>query len=207
MKAYKFRGPGQIQFALDIIFNQRLFCANWTALNDPMEGAFQPRSILAANGGRRKQVEQIIEEKMKLRVCSLAKDFRSHLLWAHYAEGFSGLAIEVELPSHTDEITPVDYREAHAWTTSLEVISPPQAAREILSSKFKEWTYEGEVRVLQQGEWYELSKPVKRIICGHRMAPSLYQALEIICERQEIEILRTHITEKGVRSLADFDMS
>jgi hypothetical protein len=205
MKAYKFRGADQIPFALDIMLKQRLFCANWTDLNDPMEGAFQPQNILEANGGRKEQIEQIIEEKMKLKVCSLAKDFRSHLLWAHYADGFSGVAIEVELPKAGGVIKNVEYREAQSWAESLVEISTSEAANEILSSKFKDWKYEKEVRVLQQGSWYELSKPVRRIICGHRMNPALFETLQILCKHKGIEILQTTITERGIRSLAVID--
>ena len=40
MKAYKFRAASQFAFALDIIFNRRLYCADWRTLNDPMEGRF-----------------------------------------------------------------------------------------------------------------------------------------------------------------------
>ncbi|MGD9874527.1 MAG: hypothetical protein AB7T27_09695 [Kiritimatiellia bacterium] len=40
MKAYKFKSAAQIPHALDIILNNRLYCADWSSLNDPMEGVF-----------------------------------------------------------------------------------------------------------------------------------------------------------------------
>ena len=59
--------------------------------------------------------------------------------------------------------------------------------------------------MLQQGSWYELSKPVRRIICGHRMNPALFETLQILCKHKGIEILQTTITERGIRSLAVID--
>lgn len=40
MRAFKFRPSSKIEFALDILINRRLHCADWRALNDPMEGLF-----------------------------------------------------------------------------------------------------------------------------------------------------------------------
>jgi hypothetical protein len=73
-----------------------------------------------------------------------------------------------------------------------------QAAEQILSSKYKEWAYEKEVRILQSGEWYELPKPVTRIIVGHRMHPAVFEALRIICEDRDITLNRTGIGDEGI---------
>jgi hypothetical protein len=202
MKAYKFRGPDQIQFALDIILNGRLYCANWTDLNDPMEGIFVPRSPVDGGDDCKREVEQIIEEKKKLRVCSLSKTYNSHLLWAHYASGFSGLAIEVDLPNDCPDVKSIEYRGVFAWVRTEEAMDASLAANKILSSKYDEWKYEDEVRILKQGDEYKLREPVKRIICGHRMNPALFDGLKIICESRDIEIKRTTIMEDGIRAMS-----
>lgn len=198
MKAYKFRGSDQIPFALDIMFNNRLYCADWTSLNDPVEGIFV--YSYTSNGGNdyKKEVEQIIEEKRKLKVCSLSLTFDCHLLWSHYASGFSGLAIEVELPDDHPEVKVVDYRGVFAFVSMEKYRNALETADQVLSSKYNEWAYEKEVRILKRGEWFKLPSPVKRIICGHRMNPSMFEALRIICEQKRIIINKIGIGDEGL---------
>lgn len=86
MRAYKFRSASQIAFTLDIIFNRRLFCSDWKMLNDPMEGMFVFSHQTSDGYDYKKEIQQIIEEKKRLKVCSSAT-YESHLLWAHYAGG------------------------------------------------------------------------------------------------------------------------
>jgi hypothetical protein len=64
------------------------------------------------------------------RICSLSKTFDSHLLWAHYASGFSGLAVEVELPDHAHNVRVVEYRGVFGRVSFDRVINPEQAAEE-----------------------------------------------------------------------------
>ena len=41
MKLYKYRSLRRnLDFVLDILLNERLYCANYTALNDPLEGYY-----------------------------------------------------------------------------------------------------------------------------------------------------------------------
>lgn len=40
MKLFKYRNLSNIQFALDIFINKRLYAANFKTLNDPMEGRY-----------------------------------------------------------------------------------------------------------------------------------------------------------------------
>ena len=72
-----------------------------------------------------------------------------------------------------------------------------RAAEEILASKCQEWSYEREVRILQATEWYKLPKPVRRVIAGHRMAPAVLDALQIVCEGDVI-LNRTGIGDEGI---------
>jgi hypothetical protein len=114
MLAYKFREPSQIEYALDILFNNRLFCADWTRLNDPMEGIFSYSHHTTDETDYSELLDEIKIEKKRIKICSLSKTFDCHLLWAHYADGFSGMAIEVQLPNKSSEVTEVTYRGVFA---------------------------------------------------------------------------------------------
>lgn len=198
MKAYKFRSASQIAFALDVIMNRRLYCSSWKMLNDPMEGRFVYSYNSSDEEDYSKRVKQIIDEKQNLKVCSLSKTFDSHLLWSHYAGGFDGVAIEVELPDEHPSIKEVTYRGVFAHVAMPNGGDPFQLANEVLSSKYQEWEYEKEVRVLQHDEWFHLDKPVKRVIAGHRMPPALFEAMNIICNSMGIEFCRTGIGDEGI---------
>lgn len=200
MKAYKFRSPSQIVFALDIVFEQRLYCADWQSLNDPMEGFFSldyhprtPPSLLE------RWLESVRAHKDRTRICSMSLTFNNHLLWVHYAAGFQGLAIEVELPKDDLSIVTINYRpQLHEQLSLRTEESHQDITRQVLSSKHMAWEYEKEVRVLQEGDQYSLRTPIKRIIAGHRMDQALFEALRIICKRKGIALSRTKFREDEV---------
>ncbi len=198
MRAFKFRPSSQIAFAFDIIFNQRLHCADWSRLNDPMEGMFAYSSSSTNGEDPKKIIERIIREKQRLKICSLSRTFDCHLLWAHYASGFNGVALEVELPENSPKVKIVLYRGVFAQFSIDRVAHPSITAQEILSSKYREWEYEQEVRVLHNEEWFSLAQPVKRVIAGHRMQPALFEALRIVCKSKNITFCRTGIGDNGI---------
>jgi len=198
MLAYKFRAPQQIEFTLDILFNNRLYCADWTSLNDPMEGIFAYSYSSTNERDFSGLLDDIKLHKKKIKVCSLSTTFDCHLLWAHYAAGFTGMAIEVELPDHDSKIKPVTYEGVFASVNIENETIPAETAKRILSSKYVEWKYEEEVRILNDSPWYELPTPVRRIIVGQRMNPSLFEALRIVCEHKGITINRVGIGDEGI---------
>ena len=204
MKAYKFKGAEQVPHAFDIIFNSRLYCADWSSLNDPMEGMFEYtyKSDVKQEEDIKNVVAQIVREKKHLRVCSLSETFDCHLLWSHYASGFSGLAIEVELPDNSPAIHKVDYRGVFAGVNLNGRVNAQRAAEEILGSKYSEWAYEREIRVLHRDSYFPLAAPVKHVIAGHRMEHALFDALNFICHKKGIRFSRTGIGDTGVD--ADF---
>jgi hypothetical protein len=163
-----------------------------------MEGMFAYSYRDTEERDRKEDVAEIVKHKRQLKVCSLSKTFDSHLLWAHYASGFDGLAIEVDLPENGREIKHVKYGGVFASVTFDNAIPSWEAAEQVLSSKYREWSYEREVRVLQQDEWYHLTKPVSRVIAGHRMNPALFEALRIICDRRGIILNRTGVGDEGI---------
>ncbi|MCB9779850.1 MAG: hypothetical protein H6742_14890 [Alphaproteobacteria bacterium] len=198
MKAFKFRAESQVAFALDIILNRQLFCADWRTLNDPVEGVF---SYSYGPGDDKDAVEEAVDAitagKSGLKVCSLSKTFDSHLLWAHYASGFSGMAIEVELPDD-DRVREVVYRGVFAHLSTPVLGDADAMAKDVLSSKYDAWAYEQEVRVLQRDPVFKLSGPVTRLIVGHRMNPALVKGLSLICKAEGIEMFRTGIGDEGI---------
>ncbi len=197
MKAYKFRSAAQIAYVFDIILYRRLFCSDWRKLNDPMEGVFVYGRNDAEETEAEKRVKGIIQAKKKYKICSLAGTFDSHLLWAHYAGGFDGVAIEVDLPEN-DNIKRIDYRGVFAYINIDDLSNEEIAAKKILFSKYSEWKYEQEIRILNDSEWYELPSPPSRVIAGHRMPSALFEVLSITCASLGIPFNRIGIGDDGL---------
>jgi hypothetical protein len=178
---FKFRSEKQFSYAMDIILNKRLYCADWREMNDPMEGWAVPDVEKVYSGEI--AYNKVIDVKQNLRVCSLSTTFNSHLLWAHFANGFKGMAIEVDVP--VDLLTEVkcinDLSENFPNTKDPELI-----ARECLRRKHAEWEYEREVRIIQRAQ-YVKDVLVRRVIVGHRMNKSLLKTLNKVCGLEEIE--------------------
>jgi hypothetical protein len=165
-----------------------------------MEGMFTYSTMPGSSpdADMKNVVAQIVREKKRLRVCSLAETFDCHLLWAHYASGFSGMAIEVELPDDSPAIRKVSYGGVFAGLMLDGGINPQEAAEDILGSKYSEWSYEREIRVLHPQSYFQLNVPVRHVIAGHRMEPALFDALNFICHKKGIRFSRTGIGDEGI---------
>ncbi len=198
MRAFKFRSASQIAFAFDIIVYQRLYCSPWNIQNDPMEGIFAYSYGTDKKSNIVRRIEGITDAKRKYRICSLSSTYDCHLLWAHYAGGFDGVAIEVDLPDNDPNIKPVEYRGVFAFLNMNRPMPEDEAARKILFSKYKEWEYEKEIRVLGEHEYYTLETPVRRVIAGHRMPRGLFDVLNITCTSLGIEFSRVGIGDEGI---------
>jgi hypothetical protein len=198
MKAYKFRSAAQIAFAFDIIINKRLYCSEWINLNDPMEGMFEYSYESKPGFDVAKRVMGIKEAKRKYKICSLSATYDSHLLWAHYAGGFDGVAIEIELPAKNPNIKKVEPRGVFASVNLKNALDEKEVAKTILFSKYDVWSYEKEIRILNDETFYKLRKPVKRVIAGHRMPEALFQILNITCNSLGIPFNKIRIGGPGL---------
>ncbi len=196
MRAFKFRSAAKIEFALDIILRRRLYCGDWRSMNDPMEGLFM-YSTTGQVPSIQERIKGIGDAKSIYRVCSLSASFQSHLLWAHYANGFDGLVIEVELPNNDPNVRRLDYRGVFAFLDMDQVLTEDEAARTILFSKYQEWSYEEEIRILSNQTYYN-DIAVRRVIAGHRMNEALFDTLEMVCEREGIQFCKVGIGDEGI---------
>jgi len=164
-----------------------------------MEGLFSYQYVHGDDEGRvNAAISSIQAGKTGLKVCSLSQTFDSHLLWAHYASGFSGMAIEVEVPDDHPAVHAVRYGAGFAHITDIHERDPSQLAESILTWKNEAWEYEQEVRVLQRDTHFDLTAGVTRIIAGHRMNPELQRALKLICDSEGIDLCRVGIGDEGI---------
>jgi len=207
MKLYKYRSLEQIEFTLDILLNERLHCAHYEKLNDPFEGLFL--SVMHFDGplnfgmnifglnGTVKNPQTISELPIlgSARVCSLSASNSDVRLWSHYANGHTGIAIEIEVDEEKEELHGVEYvKELKELTYSL--LTTPKA-EEILRVKSKHWDYESEYRIITDQEFYSIGKSITGIYLGLR-TPLLLRQMLLKSVGDAIPVFTTKLNEKTI---------
>lgn len=206
MKLYKYRSLANTHYVFDILLEGRLRCSAWSNLNDPMEGIFEYTN--GESGRFRSYIDDVIRCKFEYKICSLSLNPFSSVMWAHYADEFRGLAIEVDLPlidspnedfGYADPlIAPIEYRDEYYFSMIPRQQDPRATAKQILLSKQSDWRYEKEVRILSREDFFSLNNISIRVIAGPRMHQSLFDALKLICRSKGHELCRLDISGEGM---------
>ncbi len=158
MKLYKFRplegterdidGSNDSNFkrAKTILENGEFWCSKFSELNDPMEGVFYGSADL---------IDAIYTKKLQYKICSFSakRAFEKPYMWGYYANGFKGMAIEIEVDTgdvkeicYSNKIPSVEYLTASCRMYGDEVIL------KILTTKSSPWKREAEYRFLIKDE-------------------------------------------------------
>lgn len=143
MKLYKFRSLGtetDLERLKTIIETGHFWCSRFFDLNDPMEGVF------SALGLPEKLIDKIFDGKKRYKICSFSgkNGLKNPTLWGYYANGFKGVAIEVEVKVN-ERIKPVRYISS---IHSEDYRTNTRDVKEILTRKLKSWEHEDEFRFL-----------------------------------------------------------
>ena len=167
-KLKSFKGNG-LFYILDMIISERIYLSTCDSLNDIVEGNW---------GYANSKDNEYIEKARKLREIIDAQRFtcfldsiNNPLMWAHYAGGFSGVALEYDLDSEQYDIRKIEYEGIPS--VSMDQMEGVIAGKllpqdiGILKQKSKCWGYEGEWRLYGKGkvEHIENIKP-KSVILG-----------------------------------------
>lgn len=188
MLLYKYRSLASFEFTSDIVLNNRLFAAPFFDLNDPMEGMFDHDP-----GTKREYLDSIIEGKKKLLICSLSKDYGNLLLWAHYADSFKGICVEIEVSSKSDlKIVNVNYSPFNVYVSDDSADRLDNLPELILSGKNEAWNYEKEVRILSSSRFITEGFKVRSIYLGLRTPDVLKTAISRMVDSR-IPIYETEI--------------
>jgi hypothetical protein len=194
MKLYKFRSLNNFERFLDIVLNERLYCAPYEELNDPFEGLFLavshlPPVMLQRKGTVRTElssVSSLYEYDKFNRVCSLSSNCKDVRLWTHYADGHKGVAIEIDFKGNESDIVPINYlSELKKYSNTIMGGASPD---EVLRNKTVHWRYEEEVRILQSGSFYSIKGRIKSLFLGVRLSAEHKSILERVLPKNIIMI-------------------
>ncbi len=141
MRAYYFTG---LQFAINNIALQRLKVSRYGDLNDP----FELLGVNLADRHDRKAFRGLKEHMDKEQgVICFSKHWSNPLLWGHYAEKHTGIALGFDLQERC--ALPVIYAErlADSIVNPKSGLPPPELVDKLVRTKFRDWKYEDEVRM------------------------------------------------------------
>ena len=143
LKLYKFRSLGDCISAMrtkEIIDTGKFWCSPLWEQNDSMEGVYSYW----------KTTEGIFSEKNNYRICSFSgrRALKDPKMWGYYANGFKGLAIEIEVELPSSELFPISYCD----TLTIANDSSPDTVKKIITSKLKHWKSEKEYRFIRKGK-------------------------------------------------------
>jgi hypothetical protein len=200
MKLYKLRSLTNLERFLDIVLNERLYCAPFEELNDPFEGLYIavshfPPVMLQRTGSVRHSLENassLHEHEKYSRICSLSSSFKDVRLWAHYADGHKGVAIEIDFAGHEADVVPIHYlTELKRYSnTILGAVFPD----DVLRHKTVHWLYEEEVRILQGAPFYPIAGRITSVILGVRVSSDHKNILDKVLP-ENIPMIETKINE------------
>ncbi|MBO3700518.1 hypothetical protein [Roseivirga sp. E12] len=195
MVLYKYRDFNNLEFALDIFVNQRLFAANFKTLNDPMEGRFVYTKGLLRPG----ELMEIRGSKARYNILSLGQAPNNMLMWSYYSGGHAGFVVGVEITDDNTEVEPVQYVEE----LRLEGVQD-NVPKHILSRKLRLWDHEQEYRVFKQNENF-VKVEVKELIFGLKTDSNKKEILTKIARQFCPEIEVRTITRDQLDTGEDFD--
>ena len=145
---YKFRPLGDCescQRAEEILETGRFWCSPIWEQNDAMEGVYTYFNSADAA----QQLHEVFSVKNRKRICSFSGEFAltKPTMWGHYANGFKGIAIRVEIEEGT--VRKVRYRnDPEAWTGVIRGETTEAKVVRILTTKLTSWRTEREYRYL-----------------------------------------------------------
>lgn len=154
-KLFKFRSLfdcDSMKWVREIIETGEFWCAKLWEMNDPMEGVY---SHVVDELGER-GVTDLFSEKNKHVICSFSGEdaFSKASMWGYYANGFKGVAIELEVEADDSSIHEVTYDKNIAdWTMRLQgTQGRDEWLQSVMTRKLKDWKGENEFRFLKKGE-------------------------------------------------------
>lgn len=216
-KAYKYRGgigildkDGKSIFERDVntIVNNQIYLPTKHELNDPTEGFFNDDAIILLleqhknySSEVKRQYNGLIEKFENVGVYSLSKNNDNELLWAYYANGHTGFAIEYDVDKLKESLNynryfqfifdfDVDYVKSipKADISVLQGKNFNHILKTYLGSKSLSWIHEDEYRLIFEGKGlFDIDyRAITGIYFGYRM------------QEQEIEFIMDKLKGRGL---------
>lgn len=202
MKLYKFRSlctERDFERIDEIIRTSCFWTSTFFDMNDPMEGVFY--FPLSTNEKMTIFTRYILSQKNSYKICSFSQTFENPLLWGHYASGFKGVAIEIDVDGN--DIYKVNYMNSIV-DIKLDGQPADDIVKEILTTKLTPWAYEREYRFLKKIEdnKQKIGK-ISKVYFGNPYG-NLYNTKEI---RPKAIVEYLDLRERLIEKIKDYGVS
>lgn len=204
-RLFRYRNVCSMELAkqeLEAISKNYLWCCHYRDLNDPMEGIFGVSVWLTEQPTFEPLAREILDQRDEVGICCFSDTGTNELMWAHYAENFSGICVAYSTRQLRDGIgddvhfVRVAYDELPPRLGRDDQKCPQRAARRILSHKKSCWLYEREWRLLTSPKTMQVPGPlkitvepsVKAVFLGPRMKDEVRTKLVEELTKMNIDI-------------------
>ena len=181
---------------LDIINNKRIYMPSFDELNDPFESylvnfdlSSAGSSITNAAGERPAFIDEIFKP---YGILSLTDNCKNQVMWASYSNMYKGICLGFE---NLPKVKPIKYIEKNQSIPKLDSENKinDKDIEKILMSKYNNWKYEQEYRLLSKDKFYNIENNLKLIIVGHKIDNHIKEMLYRECINNNIEVYTTYI--------------
>lgn len=194
-------GKKKFSEEIDAILNGYIYCAEFTKMNDPMEGVYKSSRKASEHSEYDRFVEQLRNEKLGLGIASFSETWDNQPMWAHYADNFRGICICYSMSSllsglaAENTFSRVAYGEKPYYLNLPSLKNDHDRARAVLSTKHLNWSYEREWRLFspEKGEAHHGQSAVKSIYFGTRMPKQIQAKLRRKLKPLGIDMHRTKV--------------
>jgi hypothetical protein len=173
--------PDDIENEIDALRKRYIYCSTYKAMNDPMEGFYQPSARLKKEPEWRHSFRQIVfEAKQTVGIACFSETYVNEIMWAHYAENYKGICIAYSASKLKDNLplsarmVRVAYADAPVRLSKHDKSDWYEAAQKVLSQKKYNWAYEREWRLLgdHPGQIQHEGDVITDVYFGSRITPN-----------------------------------
>jgi hypothetical protein len=193
---YRYRplGEGHFHDEMSSIRDDYLWCSNFEALNDPMEGSYSSSLNLTNHDRYRFVKDKIYDQKSAFGICSFSETHDNGPMWAHYADQFRGICIAYNFQELQRNLADqcsfvrILYGDEPCMVTQ-KLLSDGETAQRILSSKSYRWLHEREWRLFSPShDRLPLgANCISRVYVGNRMTDTCKDGLLAVLADKHIE--------------------
>lgn len=190
----------QMEYAKDIIINNKIYFPKYDQLNDPLEGAL-PNIILDGYAGMSiaiesgEELEPVRSAKDGYRILSLSSDPMSAQMWAHYGDNYAGICLGFSDNGAFCKAKIVNYSNDRKNYECYDNDEIDEAVKDSFFYKSKGWEYEKEWRLVEKttDEFITMSKnDLKVIVFGQKTPDKKIKELKRVIP-SNIQLFKTRV--------------